>query len=195
LGNKVQVALKVLRIFQDQTDEDREISRSKFCKEALLWRYLDHPNIVPFLGVGSTTFPGLRLAMVTPWMPRGSVISYISENSPCSPYAMGLLRDCIAGLTYLHSKNIVHGDLRGGNILVDDNGSACLADFGLAGFIDSDTSVKSSTRSGTPRWMAPELLLPPPGQPFKRTPASDMWAFGCVCCEVRRDFSVASQTE
>jgi serine/threonine protein kinase len=72
------------------------------------------------------------------------------------------------------------------NILINE-GQACLIDFGLAGFVESETSAKSSTRGGSTRWMAPELINPEhqPGLPFKRTPASDVWAFGCVCCEVR----------
>ncbi|KAF7359797.1 hypothetical protein MVEN_00704900 [Mycena venus] len=182
-GNAVQVALKVLRFFQDHTAVALETQR-KICKEALVWRYLDHDNIVQFLGVDSMTFPSPAMAIVTRWMPQGNVISYISRNSPCSPYGAQLLRDCIVGLRYLHSVAIVHGDLRGGNVLVDDNGHARLADFGLAGFVDAENTGKSSTRGGTTRWMAPELLAPPPGQPFKRTRASDIWAFGCVCCEV-----------
>lgn len=57
----------------------------------------------------------------------------------------------------------------------------------MAAFIQSDTSIKTSTRSGSTRWMAPELLLPTvydPGHSCKQTSASDIWAFGCVCCEV-----------
>ncbi|KAJ7673377.1 kinase-like domain-containing protein, partial [Mycena rosella] len=154
-GDSVAVALKVLRIFQDETDNARERTRSKFFKEVLVWWNLKHENIVPFLGVDSTTFPSPEIAMVTRWMHRGDVISYMEKNSPCSPYAMQLVNLNLAGLQYLHSENLVHGDLRGGNILVDDEGHACLTDFGLAAFIESDTSVKSSTRSGTTRWMAP----------------------------------------
>ncbi|KAF8198717.1 kinase-like domain-containing protein, partial [Mycena galopus ATCC 62051] len=181
--NTAQVALKVLRIFQDLTDDALKTLHRKFCEEALVWRSLDHPNIAPFLGVDSSMISLPTVAMVTCWMPHGSVMSYISQNSPCSPYAMQLLRGCIAGLAYLHSVDIVHGDLRGGNVLVDNDGHARLTDFGLARFVDSNTSV-SSTRSGSPRWMAPELMVPPAGQPFRRTQASDVWAFGCVCCEV-----------
>ncbi|KAJ7814160.1 kinase-like domain-containing protein [Mycena olivaceomarginata] len=191
-GNTVEIALKVLRIFQEHNDATLENLRKKFFKEVLVWRYLEHPNIVPFLGVDSTTFPNLAMAMVTPWMSQGNVISYISGNSPCSPYAMSLLHNSIAGLKYLHSVNIVHGDLRGANILVDEDGRARLADFGLAVFIDSETTGKSSTRSGTTRWMAPELLCPPPGTSFRRTFASDMWAFGCVICEKEPSLSSTS---
>ncbi|KAJ7828876.1 kinase-like domain-containing protein, partial [Mycena leptocephala] len=183
---QVEVALKVLRIFHDQSDNDRRKDLQKFAKEALIWHYLRHPNIVPLLGVDGTTFPGLTMAMVSPWMQQGNVLNYISEHSPSSRYAISLLNDVIQGLKYLHSENIVHGDLCSRNILIHER-QACLTDFGLATFIESDTSKKSLTRSGTTRWMAPELLLPDeyqPGVSFKRTSASDVWAFGCVCCEV-----------
>ncbi|KAF7373684.1 Kinase-like protein [Mycena sanguinolenta] len=124
--------------------------------------------------------------MISPWMPRGSALKYMKEQSPTpsSAYALDLLNDVVRGLMYLHSVHVVHGDLCGRNILMDEHGRACLADFGLAAFVDLETSIKSSTRSGSTRWMAPELLLPPPNLPFKRTRESDIWALGCVCCEI-----------
>ncbi|KAF7365848.1 Kinase-like protein [Mycena venus] len=183
-GKQVEVALKVLKIFEDQSDERRVLLYDKFTKETLVWRYLKHKNIVPFLGVDSTTFPSPARAMVSPWMPLGSVLKYMADHSPSATYAIGWLRDVIKGLGYLHSENIVHGDLCGRNVLIDENGVARLTDFGLASFIESDTSIKSSTRGGSTRWMAPELLLPPPGSAFRRTPESDVWAFGCICCEI-----------
>ncbi|KAJ7694043.1 kinase-like domain-containing protein, partial [Mycena olivaceomarginata] len=198
-GEEVEVALKVLRIFQDQSDDGRRVLLQKFTKEALVWRYLKHPNILPFLGVDGTAFPTPTMAIVSPWISQGSVLNYMAENSPASRYAIGLvctpcclifhleseLADIIHGLDYLHSENIVHGDLCGRNILINER-RAYLTDFGLAGFIELDTSVKTSTRSGSMRWMAPELILPSVyhlGLPFRRTRASDVWAFGCVCCE------------
>ncbi|KAF8144356.1 kinase-like domain-containing protein, partial [Mycena galopus ATCC 62051] len=150
------------------------------CKEALIWQRLDHPNIARFMGVDFTTLSP-AMAMITRWLEYGNVISYIRGHSPCSPYAARLLRECIAGLEYLHSENILHGDLRGyANVLVDEDGHACLTDFGLAIFIDSESSGQSSRRGGTIPWMAPELLLPSAGEPARATRASDMWAFGLL---------------
>ncbi|KAJ7240626.1 kinase-like domain-containing protein, partial [Mycena haematopus] len=183
-GKQKEVALKVLKIFEDQSDERRHLLHDKFTKEALVWRYLKHRNVVPFLGVDSTTFPSPARAMVSPWMVQGSVLKYMAENSPVAGYAVDLLNDVIRGLQYLHSVNIVHGDLCGRNILIDRHGRARLTDFGLAAFVESDATIKSSTRSGSVRWMSPELLSPPPGVSFKRTTASDVWAFGCVCGEI-----------
>ncbi|KAF7355812.1 hypothetical protein MVEN_00909400 [Mycena venus] len=183
-GERVEVALKVLKIFRDQSDADRRSLQAKFSKEALLWLYLKHKNIVPFFGVDFTTFPSPARAMFLPWMPLGSVLKYMGENSPSSLYALELLCGVIDGLNYLHSKNVVHGDLCARNILMDKERRACLTDFGLAAFIESDTSMQSTTKGGSTRWMAPELLRPVHGAHSKRTPATDVWAFGCVCCEI-----------
>ncbi|KAJ7454435.1 kinase-like domain-containing protein, partial [Mycena latifolia] len=113
----------------------------------------------------------------------------MAGNSPASQYAIELLYDIIMGLAYLHSEDIVHGDLRGRNILIHE-GRALLTDFGLAEFVEFEISTNAPTRT---RWMAPELLLPDiyqPGKPPRCTQASDVWAFGCVCCEVGQVFNL-----
>ncbi|KAF8183724.1 kinase-like domain-containing protein, partial [Mycena galopus ATCC 62051] len=70
------------------------------------------------------------------------------------------------------------------NILIKDDWSACLADFGLSIFSDA-TSTMSTNRGGSTYWMAPELLAPERfGLKFARTPSTDVYAFGCVCLEL-----------
>ncbi|KAJ7860030.1 kinase-like domain-containing protein [Mycena leptocephala] len=183
-GKQVEVALKVLKIFEHQTDRNHRALNQKFMREALVWHSLKHPNVVPLIGIDSTTFSPPSRALVSPWMPLGSVLTYMRENSPSSPYAGDLLNDIIRGLAYLHNLDVVHGDLCGRNILINKDGRARLSDFGLAGFIHSDHSIKSPPRGGSTRWMAPELIAPTPDHPFRRTRESDVWAFGCVCCEI-----------
>jgi hypothetical protein len=90
-GKDVEVALKVLKIFQDQSDEGRRLILQKFAKEALVWHYLKHPNVVPFLGVDATTFPSPTMAMVSTWMAQGSALNYMAENSPVLDYAIFLV--------------------------------------------------------------------------------------------------------
>jgi hypothetical protein len=93
-GEQVEVALKVLRIFGNQSEGERHLLQDRFTKEALVWHYLKHRNILPFLGIDSTTFLSLvmTMALVSPWMAQGSVVSYIMANSPVNPYATELVR-------------------------------------------------------------------------------------------------------
>ncbi|KAJ7266687.1 kinase-like domain-containing protein [Mycena rebaudengoi] len=93
-----------------------------------------------------------------------------------------LLFETAQGLAYLHSQNIVHGDLRGGNVLIDSGEHAQLADFGLAVVTDATIGTTSIARHSSSRWMAPELVNPEVG--FKRTRASDVYAFACLCVEI-----------
>ncbi|KAJ7454434.1 hypothetical protein FB451DRAFT_1049620 [Mycena latifolia] len=64
-GEEVNIALKVLRFFQDQSVDDRRVILERFAREAIVWHYLEHPNIVPFLGVDGTTFPSPSMTMVS----------------------------------------------------------------------------------------------------------------------------------
>ncbi|KAF7377829.1 hypothetical protein MSAN_00206400 [Mycena sanguinolenta] len=175
------VALKRLRLFEAESEGSIRIHR-KFRKEALIWRNLDyHDYVLPFLGVDSETFPGF-LCMVSPWMSKGVIVS--NDGGPREDSIPVLIYEIAMGLQYLHSQNIVHGDLRGANILLDDQGHARLADFGLAAVVDGP--LAPTNRGGSLRWMAPELLNPESCglKVFKRTFASDIYAFGCVCVEV-----------
>ncbi|KAJ7233204.1 kinase-like domain-containing protein, partial [Mycena rebaudengoi] len=135
--------------------------------------------------------------MVSPWMENGTVLRYLNDHGRDN--VDRLLSEIAQGLEYLHSRNIVHGDLRGANILINDKWSACLADFGLTSLSDATAATHSSNRNGSVRWMAPELLAPDRfgHLKFSRTPASDIYAFGCVCLELytgRPPFADISET-
>jgi len=105
---------------------------------------------------------------------------------------MRLLVQVASGIAYLHGfqPNIVHGDLKGGNILIDEHACAIITDFGLSKVMEemSETMKKgTSFFAGSTRWMAPELIsvlaaddeTPPPISTF-----SDVYAFASVCLEV-----------
>ncbi|KAF9468989.1 kinase-like domain-containing protein [Collybia nuda] len=181
LYNGKEVALKRMRIFQ-RGQERHKIHRT-FCKEALVWKSLRHPHVLPFLGVDSNTFAPY-LCMVSPWMRHGTIIRHLSDNKGVD--IIKLLTEIAHGLNYLHSQNVVHGDLRGGNILIDDQWQACLADFGLTVVSEATLATHTSNGHGSTRWMAPELHDPESFgfDRFLRTSASDIYALGCVCLEV-----------
>ncbi|KAJ6542666.1 kinase-like domain-containing protein, partial [Mycena capillaripes] len=131
-GNRT-VALKYMRAVHFMRGSELRRIRLKFCQEALVWKDLDHPHILPFLGIDGDSFPS-SLCMVSPWMEHGTVMNYLHDHGHAN--VDKLLYEIAQGLQYLHTRNIVHGDLRGSNILINENWSACLADFGLSVFSD-----------------------------------------------------------
>ncbi|KAF7336034.1 Non-specific serine/threonine protein kinase [Mycena sanguinolenta] len=179
------VALKRLRTFTADSTSHR--TRLQFYKEALVWQGLRHRFILPLLGIDRVTFAP-AYCMVSPWMKYGTVLKYLRDHE-CGDVNR-LLLEIAQGLDYLHSMKIVHGDLRGTNILISDDRNACLSDFGLATTIDvADSTIgvtTASNRAGSIRWFAPELIDPTKfGCPkFIRTEASDVYAYACVCLEL-----------
>ncbi|KAF7378260.1 Kinase-like protein [Mycena sanguinolenta] len=169
------VALKHLRMFEDTDQRDM---RQRFYHEALIWQHLRHSNIVPLIGINTEAFPS-SLCLVSPWMKNGTVNAYLRgrEGDERRRIVNRLIREIAQGLAFLHDEGVVHGDLRGANILVSDSGNACLTDFGLTVLVDASTSPTRGAGCG--RWMAPEILDNHP-----RTRASDIYAFACVCLEL-----------
>ncbi|KAF9779779.1 kinase-like domain-containing protein [Thelephora terrestris] len=163
-GNRV--CIKVLRIAVNDTDGLKKL----FFKEAVVWKRLRHPNVVPFLGV--TLEP---LQFVSEWLPNGTLTHYVTNNPSANRIA--LLLDVAEGLNYLHASYTIHGDLKGPNILIKANGHACLADFGLASIVHGNDSMNASKIQGySERWTAPEIL----SGAEKITREADVFSFGMV---------------
>ncbi|KAF8211584.1 kinase-like domain-containing protein, partial [Mycena galopus ATCC 62051] len=173
------VAVKSMRQF---TDDDVAVSLKKLGREALIWRQLSHPNLLPFFGLYMLDS---RLCLVSPWMDNGDLKHFLS-NAPSGVDRVSLIVDLATGLDYLHSKHVVHGDLKTPNILVTPSRRACITDFGLSSIVDElSMKMSFSSRSGRPgtvRYQAPELLKNECPNHF----GSDVYAFACVCYEVRQ---------
>ena len=180
-------------------------------REALIWKRLTHPNIVPFIGV--TLSP---LQIVSEWMPGGSLTAHIKSNprvdrislvSPLSDppplrnmtLVFQQLVGVAEGLNYLHRCEVVHGDLKGvsalslpdsgltyrclqPNIMVDAHGRPRITDFGLA-LNQGVPDQTNPTAGGTARWTAPEILNGE-GRPSKK---ADVFSFAMVMVEVGLD--------
>ncbi|KAF9645422.1 kinase-like protein [Thelephora ganbajun] len=144
-----------------------------FCREAMIWKCLDHPNILPLLGVTISPFQ-----LISNWMDGGDLLQHVKNNPNAD--RLGLLCDVVRGLCYLHSQNVMHGDLKGQNILVDDSGRACVADFALAMVVKGEDSLEDDSVHGhTPRWTAPEVLNEGP-----YSMQADIFSFAMVMIEV-----------
>ncbi|KAJ7099011.1 kinase-like domain-containing protein [Mycena epipterygia] len=177
------IALKRLQVYQPGPNEMSKFSKS-LLQEVLTWVHLKHIYVLPFLGLDEKTFEDYPPCIVTPYMRNGTMNNFVKNRNGMLPNRRvdQLLSETAQGLAYLHSQNIVHGDLRGGNVLMDDGEHAQLADFGLAIVTDATLGTTSTTQGGSSRWMAPELL--DYQLEFKRTGASDVYAFACLCIEI-----------
>ncbi|KAK7036564.1 hypothetical protein VNI00_011497 [Paramarasmius palmivorus] len=180
------VCLKVLRIHLEADERKRAKTLAAFCREALVWTQFDHPNLLSLFGVNTTLFsPGFCL--VSPWMANGDIITYLEKNPGHD--RMKSIYEIASGMAYLHSLQpiIVHGDIKGANILVDDQYNCRLADFGLATMIETQRldSTTSGSPKGTVRWMAPELLYSPDDLNIDANhPPRDVYAFACTVYEI-----------
>ncbi|KIO31740.1 hypothetical protein M407DRAFT_241673 [Tulasnella calospora MUT 4182] len=94
------------------------------------------------------------------------------------------VHDIAAGMHYLHSRNFVHGNLQGGNVLVTSSLTACLSGFGMAKIkhdelsISTDEAFKKRNSEALRPWMAPERFM------GKLTKPTDVWAFGMTIYEI-----------
>ncbi|KZV79317.1 kinase-like protein, partial [Exidia glandulosa HHB12029] len=155
-------------------------------REIRVWQHLDHPNVLPLYGVYFGTGFGELPALVSPWCKNGDICTFLRGRKGESAILSLKLRQILEGLKYLHEcePEVIHGDLKGANILISDTYDVQLCDFGFASMhADEEGSLnfQSSSTKGTWRWMAPELLA---NDDARHTTASDMWAFGCVVVEV-----------
>ncbi|KIK54421.1 hypothetical protein GYMLUDRAFT_106333, partial [Collybiopsis luxurians FD-317 M1] len=180
------VCLKVLRLAIEQDEEARTEIHKQFCHEALVWRQLKHPNILPLLGVNMDIFPP-SFCLISPWMENRNVITYLKQNPQHS--LPSILCEIAAGLNYLHSNDppLIHGDIRGGSILVTDDLRCCLADFGLTLVTTTSQAwsltTSSSTSKGSMRWLAQEYIFSST-TPVSNHTSGDVYAFGCTVVEI-----------
>eukprot|EP00884_Botryococcus_braunii_P015478 jgi/Botrbrau1/2613/Bobra.145_1s0034.2 len=131
--------------------------QSRFKNEVDILKGLRHTNIVQFLGA---SFAGGQIMLVTEFLPRGDLWRALSNDTKhvFSWYNRGrqVALDIVRGLQYMHSKKVMHLDLKSANILLARDGGAKIADVGLAKILTRDNTHVSM--EGTFDWAAPEVL-------------------------------------
>jgi serine/threonine protein kinase len=179
-----RVAIKVIR--SAFTDKEVKQFNEKLLREARLWTTLNHDNIIPFLGIMTTSDMSRYSApaIVSPYYKNGSLTKYIASSNLTLRGKMDLLYQVSSGLAFLHGRQVVHGDIKPGNILISDGGQAVLTDFGLSIVLEMSGFTTKNT-PGTLRYMAPELLAEPTtSEAIRPTVATDVWAFGITATEI-----------
>ncbi|KAK2464978.1 hypothetical protein APHAL10511_003054 [Amanita phalloides] len=177
------VAVKCLRECMFRGVRDQLTKRLQ--AECIAWHRLCHRNVSQLYGLVQTS---QSFGMVSPWCESGTIIEYVRANSAVDK--MKLLVQVASGMAYLHSCQpvVIHGDLKGGNILINKYGCAVITDFGLSTVMEGITGrMGPSYFAGSIRWMAPELILAfsgDSGSGILVTTCSDVFAFAAVCLEV-----------
>jgi len=175
------VALKAFRTFPLQ---DLREAEKILWKEVVIWKRLCHEHVLRFHGVDKTNF---QLSLVYDWQDSGNIVQYLDSNPKVS--RTSLLHEVAEGLRYLHSYGVVHGDLKGTNVLISQSGHACLSDYGLMPVQANHAFMVAATPGvvGISRWLAPELINPP-RKKGRRQPAgtkqADIFAFAMLVIEV-----------
>ncbi|KAG8896588.1 hypothetical protein FRB99_008821 [Tulasnella sp. 403] len=145
-------------------------------QELMIWSQLNHRNISPLLGY----FLHPTIAFMMPFYDNGTVLDYVMAKQPNYAVRHSLVEDIAEGLAYLHSRNVIHGDLKHDNVMVDNNVRAVLIDFGLS--MDLSPGDRSGglklTWAGVRDYTAPEVKAS-----SKKTKSSDVFAFGLVALE------------
>ncbi|MFK7895322.1 MAG: serine/threonine-protein kinase PknK [Myxococcota bacterium] len=142
----------------------------------------EHPNVVSVYDVIEATE---AVFLVTQFLPGGDLereLSELSEGRATTRRAIRIAIQICMALEVAHQNEIVHGDVKPGNVFLSETGDCLLGDFGLAA-VSRTGNAQSDDRAlelaGTPDYMAPEVISGLPG-----TPASDLYSLGCLLYEL-----------
>ncbi|XP_010695489.2 serine/threonine-protein kinase STY13 isoform X2 [Beta vulgaris subsp. vulgaris] len=194
------VAVKLLDWGEDgmATAADSASLRASFRQEVVVWQKLDHPNVTKFVGASMGT-SNLKIpsknssqdvprslssrvcCVVVEYIPGGTLKQFLIRNRRkklAYKVVIKLALDLASGLSYLHSKKIVHRDVKTENMLLDYERTVKIADFGVAR-VEAQNPSDMTGATGTYGYMAPEVL---DGQPYDHK--CDVYSYGICLWEI-----------
>ena len=167
-------------------DKKKENMVAALKREIDLLRDLQHDNIVQYLGSNSDAE---HFNIFLEYVPGGSVAAMLnSYGSLQEPLIRNFVRQILAGLSYLHGRDIIHRDIKGANVLVDNKGNIKISDFGISKRVEASAllapqknggHVHRPSLQGSVFWMAPEVV-----KQTSYTRKADIWSLGCLIVEM-----------
>ncbi|KNZ71785.1 Protein kinase byr2 [Termitomyces sp. J132] len=150
-------------------------------REIELLKNLQHANIVQYL---YSSIDDEYLNIFLEYVPGGSVTALIRNYGAFEePLVKNFVRQILEGLNYLHERDIIHRDIKGANILVDNKGGIKISDFGISKKVDDNlltgNRVNRPSLQGSVFWMAPEVV-----KQSAHTQKADIWSVGCLVVEM-----------
>ncbi len=175
LDSGQHVAIKLLRTEYASS----ESLLARFEREIMILRLLDHPNIVSLLDFGiheNKTYFVMSLV-------RGiTLTTWMRSHFFCPLEVLSVLEPLCSALDHAHARNVLHRDVKPGNVLIDvtqDNPGIFLSDFGLSKVIGMISLTQTQTQIGTPNYMSPEQV-----EDLPLTPATDVYALAVITYEM-----------
>ncbi|KAJ0054010.1 hypothetical protein Pint_02256 [Pistacia integerrima] len=169
------VALKKVRFDKNDPESVKFMAR-----EIAILRKLDHPNIIKLEGL-ITSQTACSLYLVFEYMEHDLMgLASLPGMKFTEPQVKCYMKQLLSGLEHCHSHGVLHRDIKGSNLLIDNNGVLKIADFGLATFFNPKDSSPMTSRVVTLWYRPPELLL---GASHYGV-AVDLWSAGCILGEL-----------
>jgi tRNA A-37 threonylcarbamoyl transferase component Bud32 len=163
------VAIKVLKPELGETDVG-----ARFRREGRTAARLSHPNIVQVYDAGEGELDGRETSyIVMEYVSGGDLKDQIDKRGTLSGGDLAALSGVAAGLAHAHERGVIHRDIKPHNILLDENGSPKLTDFGIARALDATYATRTGSYLGTALYSSPEQLR---GEGV--TPKSDIYSLG-----------------
>ena len=178
---KVNLGLNVLtgrvvaiKSFKKKPIEKFRHKMKKIQSETELMKRFNHKNITKILEVFNDEE---YMLIVMEYINGGNLFSFVKKRRKLSEkMARFLFRQIILGIHHIHSKNVVHRDIKLENILIDFNNNVKICDFGIGKVLDNENQLLFD-KCGTPMYMAPEIVLANENNGYKGFPV-DIWSSG-----------------